>query len=71
MEVTMNDSTCQSADYFTKKIHHFFKRMENFVLETFSDFFPNLLNGIHFRSSWRKKEQLNVGRNFKRSGFVP
>ena len=57
----MNQSFSQRANGVAKTINHFFKRRKDFIAKTtLTNFFPNLLDRIHFRSSGRQKKEFNI-----------
>jgi len=60
------------ANDVTQSINDFVQRRKNLVAKAaFADFFPDLLNGIHFGSSRRKEEQSDIVRNNKSVRFMP
>ena len=68
----MNRSRSQRRDRTAKPVNYFFKSSKNLITEAqFTQFFPDLLNRIHFWCVWRNKEQTDVSWNDERPGFMP
>ena len=68
----MNRGRKKLLDCLTKPIHDFVEGSKDFVAKShFPDFFPDLLNGIHFWSIWRDIKQPNVFRTMKSVRLVP
>ena len=68
----MNRIGGQFTDGVTKAIDDFLESSEDFVSEAlFSEFFPNLLDGIHLRRVRRDVEQHNILRYSECLGFMP
>ena len=68
----MNRGRKKLLDCVTKPIHNFVEGSKDFVAKShFSDFFPDLLNGIHFWSIWRDIKQSNVFWTMKSAGLMP
>lgn len=51
----------QRANSITQTLDNFIQSSKYFVMEsTLTDFFPNLLNGIHFRRIWRDMKKNDI-----------
>ena len=60
------------ADGIAQAIDNFFKSLKDLIMKTSgSEFFPNLLNGIHLRCVWRNEYDLNIRKSFQSSRPVP
>ena len=64
--------TRKVVDCLAETVYHLFQCSKYLIAKpSGSQFTPDLLNRIHFRSVWRYMQDRHSFRNFQRSGFMP